>query len=96
MKIPSGYYGDLRPRSSIYKTGLILCNSCGTLDSSYTGEVMAKFYEAHLYEKDIYNVGDRIIQIVIPGVDPREIIFEEVESLEETERGNGGFGSSGK
>ncbi len=97
FEIPSGYYAELKPRSSIYKTGMILSNSTGTLDASYRGEVLAKFYFVDNNESEkFYMIGDRIIQMVIPGVDPREIVFKEVETLTDTERGDCGYGSSGK
>ena len=84
---------DFRPRSSIYKTGMSLCNSEGTVDRDYTGEVCLFFY--HLKpELPKYEIGERIAQMKIGFTLPIE--FVEVEELEETERGDGGFGSTGK
>ncbi len=85
---------DFRPRSSVWKTGLILSNCEGTLDELYRGEVMAFFYEV-IPGKEKYKVGDRIGQIKLGFTIPIE--FEEVDELDtDTERGTGGFGSTGK
>ena len=97
--IASQYYSnvklsiDFRPRSSIWKTGLILSNCEGTIDELYRGEVLAYFYEV-IPGKEKYKVGDRIGQIKLGFTLPIE--FEEVDELSETERGIGGFGSTGK
>lgn len=93
--IPSGYWMDLRARSSVYKTGLFLANSVGTIDAGYRGEVMAMFYTNH-YKKP-YEIGDKVAQlIVMPNVSPMDVKFVEVDELpSENDRG-GGFGSTGK
>ena len=84
---------DLRPRSSIYKTGMVLSNSVGTIDELYRGEVSAVFY--HVFtDMPRYRVGDRIGQIKLGFTLPIE--FEEVEELGETARGDGGYGSTGR
>lgn len=84
---------DFRPRSSIWKTGMVLSNCVGTIDEPYTGEVSAVFY--HLFpDMPIYKVGDRIGQIKIGVTFPME--FVEVEELDKTARGEGGYGSTGK
>ena len=84
---------DLRPRSSVWKTGMVLSNSTGTIDETYTGEVSAIFY--HLFpDMPIYKVGERIGQIKIGLTYP--IKFVEVDELDGTMRGAGGFGSTGK
>lgn len=84
---------DARPRSSIFKTGMILSNSVGTIDESYRGEVSAIFY--HVFPNmPKYEVGDKVCQIKI-GI-TTAIDFEISDSLSDTERGSGGFGSSGK
>lgn len=95
MEIPKGYVGLVFPRSSNAKQDLILSNSVGVIDSGYRGEITFKFklVEGRHLAKD-YNIGDRVGQIIIL---PYPIIdFIEVEQLSETERGNGGYGSSGK
>lgn len=84
---------DARPRSSIWKTGMILSNCEGTIDLDYRGEVSAIFYHV-MPNMPRYKVGDRIIQIKLGEA---EIInFIESDNLSETARGDGGFGSSGK
>ena len=84
---------DFRPRSSVWKTGMVLSNCTGTIDETYTGEVSAIFY--HLFpDMPIYKVGERIGQIKIGLTYP--IKFVEVDELDNTMRGAGGFGSTGK
>lgn len=84
---------DLRPRSSVWKTGMVLTNCEGTIDELYTGEVSAVFY--HLMPNmPKYEVGDKIGQIKIGATFPIE--FVEVEELDKTARGDGGYGSTGK
>ena len=83
---------DVRPRSSVWKTGLSLCNCVGTVDEPYRGEVMLVFYHV-MPNMPIYEVGDRIGQIKLGFTVPMD--FEEREELGETERGAGGFGSTG-
>ena len=89
--IPEGHVGLLFPRSSISKTGLILSNSCGIIDSDYRGEVTMRF--KHIKDTDDYNIGDRIGQLII--VHYPQVTFEEVSELDETVRGTGGYGSTG-
>lgn len=85
---------DFRPRSSIWKTGLILSNCEGTIDELYRGEVLAYFYEV-VPGKEKYKIGDRIGQIKLGLTLPIE--FEEVKDLNtNTERGINGFGSTGR
>ena len=87
------YSIDLRPRSSIYKTGMVLSNSVGTIDDLYRGEVSAVFY--HVFPNmPRYRVGDRIGQIKLGFTLPIE--FEEVDELGRTLRGDGGYGSTGR
>lgn len=93
VEIPEGYVGLVFPRSSICKTDLLLTNSVGVIDSGYRGEIMAKFAYVHMHNKK-YEIGDRIAQLIIMPYPTIE--FEEVDKLSETERGEGGYGSSGK
>ena len=87
------YSIDFRPRSSIWKTGMVLSNSVGTIDDLYRGEVFAVFY--HVFPNmPRYKVGDRIGQIKLGCALPME--FEEVDELGDTERGEGGYGSTGR
>jgi len=91
MEIPEGFMGLVFPRSSIRKTDLILSNSVGVIDSGYRGELQATFKKTG---GAVYKVGERGAQIIIIPHPPIE--FEEVEELSNTERGEGGFGSTGK
>ena len=84
---------DFRPRSSIWKTGMVLANSQATGDEGYNGEYMLVFYHV-MPNMPRYKVGDKIAQMKIGVTFP--IDFKEVSELSETERGEGGFGSSGK
>jgi dUTP pyrophosphatase len=90
FEIPEGYVGLLFPRSSISNTGLILANSVGVLDSSYRGEVTFRFKWRADTRK--YNVGERVGQLIIMPYPTIE--FEEVSELSQTERGEGGYGST--
>ena len=91
LEIPKGFVGLVFPRSSIRKTDLILSNSVGVIDSGYRGEIQATFKRSGVY---VYAVGDRGAQIMIIPHPPIE--FEEADELSDTERGDGGFGSTGK
>jgi dUTP pyrophosphatase len=85
---------DLRPRSSIWKTGMVLANSIGTLDEFYRGEAMAVFYHV-MPNMPRYKIGDKIGQIVL-SVAPLVQFLEKDEINEDTQRGANGFGSTGK
>ncbi|MFN3451962.1 MAG: dUTP diphosphatase [Sphingorhabdus sp.] len=91
--IPDGYEVQVRPRSGLaLKHGITCLNTPGTIDSDYRGEV--KVILANLGEDDfMINKGDRIAQIVVAPVTHGNLI--EVEDLDETVRGSGGFGSTG-
>ena len=92
MEIPEGYVGYIFPRSSISKTDHYLRNSVGVIDSGYRGEIKIRMSIPALGAKQ-YKNGDKIAQLIImklPWVD-----IEEVEELSETDRGEGGFGSTG-
>lgn len=83
---------DLRPRSSVWKTGMVFSNCEGTIDELYTGEVYAVFY--HVFPNmERYKVGQRIGQIKIGTTVPIEFVV--VDELSETERNDGGYGSTG-
>lgn len=110
MEIPDGYVGLIFPRSSICKQTVSLSNAVGVCDSSYRGEIMCKFKPTAEFVQDTYlggvivtgrsheyrhyEVGDRIAQLII--IPYPEIEFEEVAELSETERGTGGYGSTGR
>ena len=86
--MPIGYY--LYSRSSIAKTGLRLANNVGIIDSGYRGNIMAYF---DVIKNDNVEVHQRLVQICAPDLGPFRI--ELVDSLDDTERGEGGFGSTG-
>jgi len=92
IEIPEGYVGLLFPRSSVCKTTLNLSNSVGVIDSGYRGEIMFKF--RYIEEGMVYDVKDRVGQLLILPYPSIEL--EEVEELSSTERGKGGYGSTGK
>ena len=92
LEIPKGYVGLLFPRSSVSKTSYNLRNSVGVIDSGYRGEVIFK-YGSNKGEFE-YEIGDRIGQIII--LPYPHITFKVVEELSESDRSEGGFGSTGK
>jgi dUTP pyrophosphatase len=97
LEIPEGFVGLVFPRSSIRKTHLHLSNSVGVIDSGYRGELQATFKKIQGVSNnalDNYKIGDRIFQLMI--IPHPTIEFQEVDELTNTERGEGGFGSTGK
>lgn len=98
VKIPDGHVGLIFPRSSICKVTQSLTNSVGVIDSQYIGEIKFKFKPTMKptvvnKSKSMYEVGERIGQLIIMPYP--KIEFEEVDELPTTERGDGGFGSTG-
>jgi len=91
VEIPRWHVGLLFPRSSVYKTGQSLTNCVGVIDSGYRGEIMLKFTLSP-YQRE-YEIGDRVGQLIIMPYP--KIEFEEVEKLTQTDRGEGGYGSTG-
>ncbi len=90
--IPEGYFGLLAARSSICKRGLLMANGVGVIDSGYTGEIKVPLFNAGNLPS-IVMAGERIAQLVIL---PCELpTFRRVDELGDTERGEGGFGSTG-
>lgn len=102
VEIPDGYVGLVFPRSSICKKDLLMSNSVGVIDSGYRGEITVKFKpsldanKGCISNKDIrcYYAGDRIAQMII--IPYPHIEFEEVDELSSSERGNNGYGSTGR
>lgn len=109
FEIPEGYVGLIFPRSSNCKKNLLLTNSVGVLDSGYRGEVTLRYapnmqevvaasstnFDVALSDEcGVYDIGERVGQIIIMPYPSIE--FEEAEELSQTERGTGGYGSSGK
>ena len=84
---------DARPRSSVWKTGMVLSNCVGTIDEGYTGEISAVFYHV-MPNMPRYKVGDRVVQIKWNSTLMMD--FVEVDDLSSTDRGQGGYGSTGR
>lgn len=104
VEIPENHVGLIFPRSSVCKKELFLTNSVGVIDSGYRGEIMVKFKmtassldpltACENLERLIYKVGERIGQLIIIPIP--EIEFIETTELSDTDRGTGGYGSTGK
>ena len=91
VEIPEGFAGFVFPRSSISNYDLNLCNSVGVIDSNYRGEIKLRFKT--VYNQKVYNIGDRIGQLIIMPI--HKIELELTEELNDSIRGSSGFGSSG-
>lgn len=108
LEIPEGYVGLIFPRSSIARQDLLLSNSVGVIDAHYRGEITAKFKrclkihdygfgnraESRASRYKEYEIGDRIAQLVIVPIPDIELV--ESGELSATDRGTGGYGSTGK
>lgn len=91
IEIPAGYFGDIRPKSGLlFKHDII---TAGTVDSGYTGSVKVRIINLG-HEPYQFHKGDKIAQMVIIPFVAAELV--EVDALNDTERGNGGFGSTGR
>ena len=94
LEIPVGYEAQVRPRSGFaLKNGVTVLNTPGTIDADYRGEVGVILINLSQEKVEIHS-GDRIAQLVFAKVEQAQ--WTEVETLSETERGEGGFGSTGK
>lgn len=94
IELPIGYEAQIRPRSgSAFKKGISIPNAPGTIDSDYRGEIGVIVVNLNAESVDI-EPGERIAQMVIAKYE--QIEWEEVQTLSETDRGSGGFGSTGK
>lgn len=94
FEIPEGYVGLIYPRSSIRKYQVMLSNSVGVVDSGYRGEVQATFNKLNGAHSISYSTGERIVQLII--VPYPTVTLIQSDELSDSERGQGGFGSSGK
>jgi len=94
VQSPEGYYTEVIPRSSTSKMGISLANGTGVIDPSYTGSIKLaiRFNESLHTPKEL--VGRRLAQLLIKPLHVMEVV--EVDELNETTRGSGGFGSTGK
>jgi len=94
IELPEGYEAQIRPRSGLaYKHGISVLNTPGTIDADYRGEIGIILVNLS-NENFIINDGERICQMIISKHET--VKWEEVEILEQTERGAGGFGHTGK
>jgi len=101
VEIPEGFMGLIFPRSSNAKKSLMLTNSVGVIDSGYRGEIMLKYKPDYQYflqsdevkNQKIYLVGDRVGQLIIMPYP--EVDWKVVDELSDSERGEGGYGSTG-
>lgn len=97
FRLPEDYEMEIRPRSSNTKTHAVMQNAPGTLDEGYTGELMIVHRRMDKYDDPEYQVGDRVAQVLVRHRE--RIVWQEVTTQEElgtTERGDSGFGSTGK
>lgn len=95
ISIPPGYAGFVQPKSGLaIKKGLSMVNTPGLIDSSYRGEICVICI--NLDSKNIFSIkkGDKICQLVVQRVE--EVEFESVDNLDDTKRGESGFGSTGE
>ena len=93
ISLPKGYEAQIRPRSGLaFKNGITVLNTPGTIDADYRGEIGIILVNLSAQEFTI-NDGDRIAQMVIAKHE--NAVWQEVDNLDETNRGEGGFGSSG-
>ncbi|WP_424185212.1 dUTP diphosphatase [Actinokineospora sp. G85] len=94
LALPAGYAGFVHPRSGLAaRAGLGIVNAPGTVDSGFRGEVKVCLVNHDPVEPIALRRGDRIAQLVVQRVE--HAVFREVEALEDTERGAGGYGSTG-
>ncbi len=95
IALPAGFVALVHPRSGLaIKHGISMVNTPGTVDASYRGELQVILINHDLHEDFVINKGDRIAQLVIQKFEAAE--FLEVDSLPGTDRGTGGFGSTGR
>jgi dUTP pyrophosphatase len=94
IQLPDGYEAQIRPRSGLaVKYGITVTNCIGTIDSDYTGEVGVSLINLS-NETFVVHPGERIAQMVVAKYE--KVTWNEVAVLDETERGDGGFGSTGR
>ena len=94
IELPEGYEAQVRPRSGLaIRHGVTILNAPGTIDSDYRGEIRVLLIN-HGLETFTIEPGDRIAQLVVAPVS--RIVWQQAESLEESGRGEGGFGSTGR
>lgn len=94
FEIPEGYVGLVFPRSSIVRKDMSMANAVGVIDAGYRGEVTCRFRLTGNLEFPRYEVGERIAQIVF--VKLPDVELQESDELSDSERGEGGYGSTGR
>lgn len=95
FEIPEGHVGLIFPRSSVStKTTLSLANSVGVIDSDYRGEVTFKFRHTNPFFRSTYKIGDRVGQIIIMPIPSVKLVESQI--LNDTDRGENGYGSTGE
>ncbi len=95
VAIPRGYAGFIQPRSGLaFKHGVTVLNTPGLIDAGYRGELKVLLVNTDPVEPFVVTRGERIAQLVVQAVEHVE--FLEVDSLDDTERGQGGFGHTGR
>lgn len=93
IELPDGFEAQVRPRSGLaLKKGVTVLNSPGTIDSDYRGEIKVIMINLS-NETTVINTGERIAQMIIAKYE--KVVLKEVDELNETERGEGGFGHTG-
>lgn len=93
IEIPNGHVGFLFPRSSIANKDISLANSVGVIDAGYRGELVAKFKNTIPTRARKYDVGERVVQLIIMPIPTIEL--QVVDELADSVRGEGGWGSTG-
>jgi len=94
LAIPEGYVGLIHPRSGLaFNSGISIVNTPGTVDAGYRGEIKVILINHDKWKEFKIKRGDRIAQLVIQKVE--QPVFREVSELDSTDRGTGGFGSTG-
>ena len=94
LEVPEGYCVKIIPRSSVVNTSLRLANNIGLIDSDYRGEISAVFDIIKDSNQEPYELDDRICQLLIEKVEDVQLI--EAQELSDTDRGSGGYGSTGR
>jgi len=96
IAIPMGWEGQIRCRSSLGKKGMIMPNGIGTIDSDYRGELMVLATWIGEGDEFVVQKGERVAQILFSKVPTVKFVERRIEDLGSTQRGKGGFGSSGR
>lgn len=97
VALPEDYEMEIRPRSSITKTKSVIQNAPGTVDEGYRGEIMVVCRRVDCYDDPSYSIGDKVAQLLIRRRE--RIVWDQVKSLDDlgyTDRGDCGFGSTGR